>query len=137
MFTNEKARGILFQVLLLVAVVVTGWYLIGNTLYNLEQRQIRVGFEFLDKEAGFDISESRIAFDATKSYGRAFLAGLANTLWVSAFGIVLATLIGTLVGIARLSSNWLLAKLASTYVEVLRNVPLLLQLLARYTLFTE
>ncbi|MEZ5652230.1 MAG: amino acid ABC transporter permease [Burkholderiaceae bacterium] len=137
MFASEKLRGVFWQVLLLVAVVVTGWYLVSNTLYNLEQRQIRVGFEFLDKEAGFEISESRIAFDASRSYFRAFLAGLANTLWVSFFGIVLATIVGTLIGIARLSSNWLLARLASVYVEVFRNVPLLLQLLAWYTLFTE
>ena len=137
MLANEKARGVVWQVLLLVAVVATGWYLVSNTLYNLEQRQIRVGFDFLDKEAGFDVSESRIAFDATRSYGRAFLAGLANTLWVAFFGIVLATVIGTVVGVARLSTNWLLARLASAYVEVMRNVPLLLQLLAWYTLFTE
>ncbi len=137
MFSNERVRGLVWQALLLVVVVATGYYLVSNTLYNLEQRNIRVGFDFLGTEAGFDISESRIAFDASYSYGRAFIAGLINTLWVAGFGILLATILGTLIGIARLSSNWLVAKLAMVYIETLRNVPLLLQLLAWYTLFTE
>ncbi len=137
MFASERARGILWQVLLLLAIVAVGWFLIGNTLYNLEQRQIRVGFGFLDTEAGFEISESRIDFNATNNYARAFLAGIVNTLWVAGFGIVLATILGTLIGIARLSGNWLLARLATVYVETFRNIPLLLQLLAWYTLFSE
>ena len=137
MFGSERARGILWQFLLLVAIVGVAWYLIGNTLYNLEQRQIQVGFDFLGKEAGFPISESRIAYGAADSYARAFLAGLLNTLWVAFFGVILATVLGVVVGIARLSRNWLVARLASGYVEVLRNVPLLLQLFAWYTLFTE
>jgi len=137
MFSNERVRGLIWQALLLVGVIGIAYFLISNTLYNLEQRNIRVGFDFLGSEAGFDISESRIAFDATYTYGRAFLAGLTNTLWVAFFGILLATVLGTLIGIARLSSNWLLAKLASGYVETMRNIPLLLQLLAWYTLFTE
>ncbi len=137
MFSNERVRGLVWQALLLVAVVATGYFLVSNTLYNLDQRNIRVGFDFLSTEAGFDISESRIAYDASYNYGRAFVAGLINTLWVAAFGILLATILGTLIGVARLSHNWLVSKLAMVYVETLRNVPLLLQLLAWYTLFTE
>lgn len=137
MFSNERVRGLIWQALLLAAVVGIGYFLVSNTLTNLDERNIRVGFGFLDSEAGFDISESRIPFDASYTYGRAFLAGLTNTVWVAFFGIVLATIVGTLIGIARLSNNWLLARLATVYVETFRNVPLLLQLLAWYTLFTE
>lgn len=137
MFSNERVRGVIWQAVLLAAVVATGYFLVSNTLYNLDQRNIRVGFDFLATEAGFDISESRVAFDASYSYGRAFLAGLVNTIWVAGFGVLLATVLGTVIGVARLSSNWLVAKLAMVYVETLRNIPLLLQLLAWYTLFTE
>jgi general L-amino acid transport system permease protein len=137
MFSNERVRGIAYQVLLLLAVVGVGWYLVSNTLHNLSTRQIQVGFGFLGREAGFEIAESLIAYDATQSYARAFGVGLLNTLKVAVLGIVFATLLGTLIGIARLSSNWLLARLASGYVEVMRNVPLLLQLFVWYGLFTE
>jgi general L-amino acid transport system permease protein len=137
MFSNERVRGIAYQVLLLLAVVGVGWYLVSNTLHNLSTRQIQVGFGFLGREAGFEIAESLIAYDATQSYARAFGVGLLNTLKVAVLGIVFATLLGTLIGIARLSSNWLLSKLASGYVEVMRNVPLLLQLFVWYGLFTE
>lgn len=137
MFSNERVRGIVYQVLLLAAVIGVGWYLVSNTLHNLSTRQIQVGFGFLGREAGFEIAETLIAYDATHTYARAFAVGLLNTLKVAALGIVLATVLGTLIGIARLSSNWLLARLASGYVEVMRNVPLLLQLFVWYGLFTE
>ena len=137
MFGSEKARGILWQVLLLGAVGFGVWYLFSNTQANLARSNIQVGFAFLSREAGFEIAETWIPYDATRSFGRAFLVGIANTLYVAAFGIVIATIIGTVVGIARLSENWLLRKLASAYVEVMRNVPLLLQLLVWYTFFTE
>ena len=137
MFGSEKVRGIVWQVLLLVAVVASGWYLFSNTQANLARSNIQVGFDFLHKEAGFEIAESLIPYDATRTYGRAFLVGIGNTLYVSVIGIVLATLLGTIVGIARLSQNWLVRKLASAYVEVMRNIPLLLQLFAWYVFFTE
>ncbi len=137
MFGSEKVRGIFWQVLLLAAVVAGGWYLFSNTQSNLARSNIQVGFDFLSKEAGFEIAESWISFDASNSYGRAFLVGIGNTLYVALIGIVLATILGTIVGIARLSENWLVRKLASTYVEVMRNVPLLLQLFAWYVFFTE
>jgi len=137
MFRSERARNILYQVLLLAGIVGLGWYLVSNTLHNLETRQIQTGFGFLAREAGFEISESHIAYEPSNSYSRALMVGIANTLYVAALGIVIATVLGTLIGIARLSPNWLLGKLASWYVEVMRNVPLLLQLFVWYGLFTE
>ncbi len=137
MFKSEKARGLLYQALLLAAVLGLGWYLVSNTLHNLQTRNIQVGFGFLSKEAGFEIAEKGIAYEPADSYGRAFAVGLVNTLTVAALGVFFATVIGTLVGIGRLSSNWLLAKFSAGYVEVMRNVPLLLQLFVWYGLFTE
>lgn len=137
MFRNERARNLLYQVLLLAAVVGIGWYLVSNTLHNLQTRQIKVGFDFLGKEAGFEIAEKQIEYDPSDSYARAIAVGMVNTLMVAFLGVVIATILGTLIGVARLSSNWLLARLASVYVEVMRNVPLLLQLFVWYGLFTE
>lgn len=137
MFRHERTRNILYQVLLVAAVAGIGWYLISNTLHNLETRQIKTGFDFLGREAGFEIAEKPIEYQPADSYGRAFLVGLCNTLMVAGLGIVIATVLGTLIGVARLSSNWLLSRLASIYVEVMRNVPLLLQLFVWYGLFTE
>lgn len=137
MFRSEKVRGIIWQVLLVMAVVAGGWYLFSNTQANLARSNIQVGFGFLTREAGFEIAESLIDYDATKTYSRAFLVGIGNTLYVALIGIVLATILGTFVGIARLSENWLVRKLASAYVEVMRNVPLLLQLFVWYVFFTE
>jgi general L-amino acid transport system permease protein len=134
---SERLRGIVWQALLLLGVVALGWYLVDNTLNNLASRQIRVGFDFLGREAGFEIAETRIAYEPSDNYFRAFLVGLFNTLWVAALGILIATILGTVVGIARLSSNWLVARLASAYVEFMRNIPLLLQLFVWYGIFTE
>jgi general L-amino acid transport system permease protein len=137
MFGSEKIRGIVWQVLLLLAVVAGGWYLFNNTQENLARSNIQVGFDFLSKEAGFEIAESWVSYDATHTYARAFLVGIGNTLYVALIGIILSTILGTLVGISRLSTNWLVRKLASSYVEVMRNVPLLLQLLVWYAFLTE
>ncbi len=134
---SERARGILYQLLLLAAVGGLGWFLFSNTLHNLSTRQIQVGFGFLTREAGFEIAEKLVEYDPSNNYARAFLVGLLNTLHVALLGILIATVLGTLLGIARLSSNWLLAKIASGYVEFMRNIPLLLQLLVWYGLFTE
>jgi general L-amino acid transport system permease protein len=137
MFRSERARNLLYQILLLAAVIGIGGWLVSNTLTNLEARKIQTGFGFLAREAGFEIAETHIAYEPSNDYTRAFLVGIVNTLIVAALGIALATVLGTLVGIARLSTNWLLARLASAYVEVLRNVPLLLQLFVWYGVFTE
>ncbi|HLN24638.1 MAG TPA: amino acid ABC transporter permease [Patescibacteria group bacterium] len=136
-WNDEHFRGILYQVLLLAGVTGLGWFLVSNTLANLGARHIATGFGFLDREAAFGISEHVIDYTPTDSYFRALLVGLLNTVQVSLIGIVLATLLGVVIGIARLSSNWLVARLATVYVEALRNVPLLLQLFLWYALITE
>ncbi|MBF0167588.1 MAG: amino acid ABC transporter permease [Alphaproteobacteria bacterium] len=136
-WNDQGNRAILYQVLVVGAVVLVGWYLISNTLANLAARNIATGFGFLGREAGFAIGESPIAFDPADSYAKAILVGLLNTLIVAVLGVALSTVIGTIVGIARLSGNWLVARLATLYVETLRNIPVLLQLLFWYALITE
>jgi general L-amino acid transport system permease protein len=123
-------------VLAVVALFMIGSYVLSNTFANLEARSIQTGFGFLDREAGFRIGESPIAYKAADSYRRALLVGVLNTLRVSLMGIVLATLLGVLIGMARLSPNWLIVKLASLYIETVRNIPLLLQLFFWYTVMT-
>src|SRR5258707_11990842 len=126
---DARIRGILYQVLFVALVVAAGAFLVHNTLVNLHRQSIATGFGFLDREAAFGIGESLIAYSPADSYARAFLVGLSNTLYVSAIGIVLATILGTVMGLARLSRNWLVAKLAGVYVETFRNIPPALQLL--------
>lgn len=131
---GASIRGILYQLLLIGAVLALAAFLIDNTLANLAQRGIATGFAFLSREAGFQIGDRLISYAPDNSYRRAFLVGLLNTLLVAGTGIVATTILGTLIGIARLSSNWLIRKLASLYVETLRNVPLLLQLIVWWDL---
>src|SRR5262249_30518010 len=125
---DPRIRGIAYQVLFVAAVGAAGAFLVHHTLVNLHRQNIASGFGFLDREAAFGTGESLIAYSPADTYARAFLVGLLNTLYVSALGIVLATVLGTVMGIARLSSNWLIRKLAQIYVETFRNIPLLLQL---------
>jgi general L-amino acid transport system permease protein len=125
-------RGIIYQVLLCAVIVFLAWSAISNAIENLARAKIASGFGFWDNTAGFDISQHLIAYSTTSTYGRAFWVGLLNTLLVAAIGIVFATVLGFMIGIARLSRNWLVAKLASIYVELIRNLPLLLQLLFCY-----
>jgi general L-amino acid transport system permease protein len=129
---DPKARGIALQVLLLVALLVLGYEIVSNTATNLAKQNIASGFGFLGRTAGFDISQTLIDYKSTSTYAGAFWVGLANTMLVALLGILLATVLGFALGIARLSSNWLVSRLALTYVEVVRNVPLLLQLLVWY-----
>jgi general L-amino acid transport system permease protein len=133
---SARMRGILYQVVVVAAVLALGWYLVHNTLANLAARGIATGLGFLGREAGFDIGESPIAYDAGETYLKALIVGLVNTLQVSVIGIVFATFLGVAIGIARLSGNWLVARLATLYVEAVRNVPLLLQLFVWYGLVT-
>ena len=133
---NQRFRLVLYQAAALLLIIAIGAYFVSNTLANLEERSIRTGFGFLSREAGFRIGESIIAYDASNTYGRAYVVGILNTLRVSVLGIVLATILGVLVGMARLSRNWLVVRLASLYVELVRNVPLLLQLFFWYTATT-
>ena len=133
-WSDERVRGIVWQVLVVGLLGAVVWWLWSNTVHNLEVRRIATGFGFLRREAGLPIAESLIEYNPTDTYLRALTVGLLNTLKVAVVGIVLATLLGTLVGIARLSRNWLLAKLAAVYVEVIRDLPLLLQLLFWYAI---
>jgi general L-amino acid transport system permease protein len=125
---DPRVRNVVWQILFVGVVVALLAFLVHNTFINLRRQNIASGFGFLDREAAFGIGESLIAYSPADTYARAFFVGLLNTLYVSALGIVLATVLGTVMGIARLSSNWLIRKLAQVYVETFRNIPLLLQL---------
>jgi general L-amino acid transport system permease protein len=130
---DPKVRSVAYQVILCAIIIFLAWSAVRNAAENLARAKIASGFGFWDQTAGFDISQTLIEYSAqTGTYGRAFWVGLLNTLLVAALGIVFATIVGFLVGIARLSRNWLVGKLASGYVELVRNVPLLLQLLFWY-----
>ena len=134
-WSDPVFRAIVWQMVIVGIVAAIAWYLISNTTENLAARHIATGFAFLDRVAGIPIGESMIPYNpAVNTYGRALLIGVLNTLQVAVIGIVLATILGTLIGIGRLSKNWLLSRLTAFYVEVLRDIPLLLQLLFWYTI---
>jgi general L-amino acid transport system permease protein len=137
LINDPNARAVFFQILVLGGVALLGWYLVTNVLENLARQNIATGFSFLDREASFAIGESLIAYTPASSYSQALLVGFLNTIKVAVLGIVLATVLGTIIGIARLSSNFLVAKLASIYVEVIRNIPVLLQLFFWYAVIGE
>ena len=123
--------------LAVVGVIATGWYLASNVSQKLAEQNIVTGFAFLSREAGFVISQSFIDYKPTDSFARALLTGVLNTIWVSALAVTFATMIGLVVGIARLSGNPMLRALAFLYVEALRNVPLLLYLFLWYGLIVN
>ena len=130
---DPRVRSLTFQILLLAAVAGVAALLAWMAWSNLRRANVASGFGFWNQIAGFDISQTLIDYSSsTSTYGRAFWVGLCNTLLVSVIGIVLATIVGFVIGIARLSSNWLVAHLAAGYVQLVRNVPLLLQLLFWY-----
>ena len=131
-WNDPDKRALIFQAIVLAAVFAFFAYIFSNTLHNLEKRGISTGFDFLNNEAGFGILMSLIPYDETYTFGRTFLVGLLNTLLVSFLGIILATILGFIIGIARLSNNWLIAKIATVYIETFRNIPLLLQILFWY-----
>ena len=133
LYNNPKVRSLVYQVVLCVIIGLLIYGAASNAIENLRRAHIATGFGFWDNTAGFDISQTLIPYAAQSStYGRAFWVGLLNTLLVSALGIVFATILGFIIGISRLSKNWLLAKVAGCYVETVRNLPLLLQLLFWY-----
>jgi general L-amino acid transport system permease protein len=137
-FLRDPAKlAILYQVLTVVGLGLLGYYLIHNTLINLERQSISTGFGFLHREAGFEIGEKLVPYNAANSYGRALLIGFLNTLLVSFIGIVLTVLLGTVIGIARLSKNWLVSRLAAAYIELFQDIPILLQLFFWYAFFYE
>jgi general L-amino acid transport system permease protein len=131
-YNNPRFRSAFYQIVVLVAVI---WFVVEfaiNARANLEAQNLRFGFGFLNDPAGFGISQSLIDYSERDSYGRVFLVGLLNTLLVSALGIVFATILGFFIGLARLSPNWLLARVAGGYVELIRNLPLLFQIMFWY-----
>lgn len=134
---GQAFRGLVYQVIAIGVIGLAVWFLASNTLHNMRVRGIQSGFDFLSQTAGFDIGESLIPFESAQNYWRAFVVGVINTLRVAIVGIVLTTLIGTLIGVGRFSRNALVRGLCMSYVELFRNVPILLQLLTWYLLFTE
>jgi general L-amino acid transport system permease protein len=134
---SQAFRGLVYQLLAVIVIGLCLWYLYSNTLANMTARGIQSGFGFLTEPAGFDIGESVIAYQSLDAYWKAFLVGMLNTLRVAMIGIVLATLLGALLGIGRFSGNALVRGICYAYVEMFRNVPILLQLFMWYLLFTE
>jgi len=131
-YNRPRIRAVFYQLILLATVLWLGYEFALNAKANLDAQKIASGFGFLDNTAGFAINQSLIPYDESDSYGRVFFVGLLNTLLVAGIGIVLATILGFFIGIARLSRNWLLARLAGGYVELIRNLPLLFQILFWY-----
>ncbi|WP_025627733.1 amino acid ABC transporter permease [Vibrio parahaemolyticus] len=129
---NPAFRSAIFQIIAIAALVFFFYTIINNALNNLDARGIATGFGFLNQEAGFGIGLTLIEYNETYSYGRTFIVGLLNTALVSVLGIILATAIGFTMGVARLSTNWLVSRLAAVYIETFRNIPLLLQIFFWY-----
>lgn len=134
---DPRKRALLFQGMTFLMVGLLAYYLISNTLINLQRQNIATGFGFLQKESSFEIGESLIPYSAASSYGRALMVGILNTVKVAFIGVVITILLGTLIGIARLSTNWLISKLAAVYIEVMQDIPVLLQLFFWYAIFYE
>lgn len=131
---SRELKGMFWQVLVVGIAFAIIAFLWSNTVTNLSARRITTGFAFLGREAGMPIADSLLSYNPQNTYLWAFVVGVANTLRVAVIGIVLATILGAIVGISRLSANWLLSRIAAVYVEVLRDIPLLLQLLFWYVL---
>ncbi|NPA50265.1 MAG: ABC transporter permease subunit [Epsilonproteobacteria bacterium] len=129
---NEKVRGVIYQIITIVGFVLFIVYIAQNTAHNIEQRGIKTGFDFLNATAGFDITESPIPFSPQDTHWDVYKVGLLNTLIVSFWGIVFSSILGLIIGVSRLSSNWLINRIAASYIEIFRNIPLLLQILFWY-----
>jgi len=132
---DEGTRAVLYQILVIGLLALGVWYLATNTIANLERQNIATGFEFLELEASFGIGESLIEYSASDRYADALYVGFLNTVKVSIIGIILTTIIGVIFGVARLSSNWLVRMTATAYVDLFRNIPVLLQLIFWYSIF--
>ena len=132
LYNDPKLRGIFYQIVLFAVVLWLGYEFVVNARDNLRAANIATGLDFLDRTAGFSINQTLIPYTESDTYGRVFVVGLLNTLLVAVIGIVLATILGFVVGISRLSSNWLLQRIAGAYVELIRNLPLLFQILFWY-----
>lgn len=131
-WTRSRIRALLVQAGFVILLVALLQFLLANTMQNLARQGIASGFGFLENRAGFDVALQFIAFDRNDTYARAFWAAVANTLVLATLGIALATIIGFLIGLARVSPNWLISRLAAVYIETFRNIPLLLQLFFWY-----
>jgi general L-amino acid transport system permease protein len=129
---NRTARALFYQAVVAVLLAALAYFFIHNTAVNLAKRGIASGFGFLQNTAGFDIAFQLTNYTVTSTYAQALLVGVLNTLLVSAVGVILATFLGFIVGVARMSQNWLIAKLAAAYVDIVRNIPLLAQLIFWY-----
>lgn len=134
---DPDKRSIIYQVGAALLFLFVAWYLISNTMHNLERQNIATGFGFLQQEASFEIGESLIEYSAADRYMRALVVGFLNTLLVSFIGIALTVILGTIIGVARLSKNWLVNKCAAAYIEVFQDIPVLLQLFFWYAFFYE
>ncbi|MCA1440990.1 amino acid ABC transporter permease [Ensifer sp. IC4062] len=130
---DPQVRGIFYQAITIIILAVLIYWIVDNTIENLRRANIASGYGFVRSRAGFDVGQSLIAFTSDSTYGRALLVGFVNTLVVAITGIVTATIIGFLVGIGRLSHNWIIAKLSLAYVEVFRNIPPLLVIFFWYS----
>jgi general L-amino acid transport system permease protein len=134
---NPRNRAVVFQAVTLLLVCSAGYYIFVNTQANLQRQSISTGFGFLNREAGFGIGEALIRYSAADSYARALLIGLLNTVKVASIGILFTLLLGVVIGVSRLSSNWLLSRLGAAYIEVVQNIPVLLQLFFWYSIFHD
>ena len=134
---DPDKRAIVFQIVALLLVFGIAYVLFSNTQANLRRQSIATGFGFIQNESGFEIGESVIEYSSADTYGRALLAGALNTLKVSFIGIVLTTILGVFIGIGRLSRNWLVSRLSAVFIEVMQNIPVLLQLFFWYAIFYE
>jgi len=132
LLNDPKARGLFYQALLIAILVFIGYEIVTNTVANLERQNIASGTGFLSNTAGFGIIQALVEYTEESSYGRAIYVGFLNTLLVAVIGIFIATILGFVIGIARLSNNWVINRLAYCYVELIRNVPLLLQIFFWY-----
>ncbi|ESW65405.1 amino acid ABC transporter permease [Mesorhizobium sp. RSR380A] len=133
-FINDpKVRGVVFQAVVVVLLVASVWWIVHNVIDNLQRLHISSGFGYLKSRAGFDISVSAIPYNSDDTYGKAIVVGLINTLIVAVAGIITATIIGFIVGIGRLSHNWLIRKICTVYVEIFRNIPPLLVIFFWYS----
>ncbi|MFT7222922.1 MAG: general L-amino acid transport system permease protein [Cellvibrionaceae bacterium] len=131
-YNNPRYRALFYQVAMLLGLIYFFYGIVSNTLANMEATGIKTGFDFLSATAGYDVLMSLISFDATDTYGRIFIVGFLNTILVSFIGIFFATVLGFIFGVAYFSHNWLIRKIAIIYVEIFRNIPLLLQVFFWY-----
>lgn len=136
-WNDPVIRGWVFQIVVVGLVGLLAWYLVSNTMENLARQKIASGFHYLEREAGFEIGDTMIEYSPASTYARAIWVGILNTLRVAVLGIILATVLGTMIGVGRLSPNWLLSRICEWYVEAFRNVPLLLWLFLFYKLISE